>query len=270
MLSNYYEVLGLKKGASDSEIKKAYRKLAKQHHPDANGDEEKFKKVSEAYEVLGDKTKRENYDRYGSAGGNQWGGSNNPFGGFEDLFKEHFGRGFSSSARAKGRDMTLILTVTFDEAYFGCRKNVEMPGGGPKLAMNFKPGLKNGQKFKVAGKGGVNPYNVDAPRGDLIINIEVLHDVRWILQGNDLWYELTLDWYDILLGCKKEVYTPEGPVLIKIPEKSIPDRVLRIAGKGFPIYNSNNKGNLLVKLNPNWGNLTQEDLELLKKIKDKK
>lgn len=265
-MSNYYDVLGLKKGASDSEIKKAYRKLAKQHHPDVNGDEEKFKKVSEAYEVLGDPVKKEQYDNFGGSRG----GSSFGFGGFEDLFREHFGRGFGSSAHRKGNDTTLIFTVTFEEAYFGCRKNVDLPSGGPKLAMNFKPGLKNGQKFRVAGKGGVNPYNSEAPRGDLIINIEVLHNTKWILQGNDLWYELTLNWYDILLGCKKEVDTPDGKVLIKIPEKSIPDRVLRIAGKGFPIYNSNNRGNLLVKLNPNWNNITEEDLELLKKIKDRK
>ena len=254
-MSDYYEVLGLKKEASESDIKKAYRKLAKQHHPDVNGDEEKFKKVSEAYEVLGDPQKKQQYDNFG--------GSSNQFG-------KHFGRGFGSSARRKGHDITLILTVTFDEAYFGCRKNIDLPGNAGKIAMNFKAGLKNGQKFRVAGKGGDNPYNVDAPKGDLIINVEVLHDIRWILQGNDLWYELTLSWYDILLGCKKEVDTPDGKVIIKIPEKSIPEKILRIAGKGYPIYNSNNKGNLLVKLNPNWDGITDEDLELIKKIKDRK
>jgi curved DNA-binding protein len=264
-VSNYYEVLGLKKGASESEIKKAYRKLAKQHHPDVNGNAEEFKKVSEAYEVLGDPQKKEQYDNFGMGSGNRFN-----FGGFEDLFEKHFGRGFGSSASRKGHDITLILTVTFDEAYFGCRKNIDLPGNAGKIAMNFKPGLKNGQKFRVAEKGAENPYNPNAPKGDLIINVEVLHDIRWILQGNDLWYELTLSWYDILLGCKKEVDTPDGKVIIKIPEKSIPEKILRIAGKGYPIYNSNNKGNLLVKLNPNWDGITDDDLALIKKIKDKK
>lgn len=263
-MSNYYEVLGLTRDASESDIKKAYRKLAKQHHPDVNGNEEKFKQISEAYEVLGDSQKKFQYDNFNSSR------NSFNFGSFDDLFREHFGRDFGSSANRKGHDITLIITVTFEEAYFGCRKNIDLTGGAGKIAMNFKAGLKNGQKFRVAGKGGANPYNLNAPKGDLIISIEVLHDTRWILQGNDLWYEMTLDWYDILLGCKKEVDTPEGKVLIKIPEKSIPERVLRIANKGFPIYNSNNKGNLLVKLNPVWSSVTEEDLKLIKKIKETK
>lgn len=141
MAKNYYDILGVKKDASEDEIKSAYRKLAKQYHPDLNKDnqaaEEKFKEVSEAYEVLSDKTKRSNYDQFGSAsgpnpndffGGNGGGGFN--FGGFEDLFNifGNFGgaRGGAASNAIHGEDITVKLNISFEEAVFGATKNINV------------------------------------------------------------------------------------------------------------------------------------------------
>ena len=161
---NYYDILGLDKSASDSDIKKAYRKQAKIHHPDRNGDEEKFKQITEAYEVLGDKTKRDNYDRFGNAEGNPFGSGNpfggrNPFGegGFGDMFEQFFGKR-ANPREAKGDDFRVQLQLTFTEAYYGVRK--EFSVNGERIAMTFKAGLKTGQKFRIHGKGGYNRVTI--------------------------------------------------------------------------------------------------------------
>ncbi len=273
---DYYDVLGIDKSASQSDIKKAYRKKAKQYHPDKNGDEEKFKEITEAYEVLGDENKRSNYDRFGSADGNPFGGSGNPFGGggnpfgrggFDEMFEQFFGKRRDPSS-AKGDDFRVNMTISFKEAYYGVRK--EFSVNGERLTMTFKPGLKTGQKFRIHGKGGYNPYNSEAPRGDVIISINVIQTADYILQGNDIWSEIGINWFDIMLGCKKNINTPEGEIVVKIPKNSFPGKVLRIVGKGFPIYNTNDKGNLLLKLNAIYPKLEDKDFELIKKIKDRR
>lgn len=263
---NPYDILGINKSASDSDIKKAYRKQAKIHHPDRNGDEEKFKQITEAYEVLGNKTKRDNYDRFGSADGNPF-GSKNPFsdGAFGDMFEQFFGKK-GDVRNKKGDDFRLDLTVSFEEAYFGCRK--EFSVNGERIAMNFKQGLKTGQQFRIKGKGGYNRYNSEAPRGDVVIHVTVLYNNNYIIQGSDLWVEWSINWFDIMTGCKIEVETPEGNIVVKIPRNSFPNKVLRIVNKGFPIYNTNDKGNLMVKLIAKYPELSEKQLSFVEKIKD--
>lgn len=136
MSKDYYAVLGVEKTASADEIKKAYRTLAKKYHPDLNGhsaeSEEKFKEINEAYSVLGDAEKRNNYDTYGSADGNAFSGGFSGFGGFEDIFESVFSGGFSGGARRsangprRGSDVQYDLNITFEEAVFGCKKTVEV------------------------------------------------------------------------------------------------------------------------------------------------
>ena len=266
---DYYNILGVDRSASDSEIKKAYRKKAKEHHPDKKGDEEKFKQITEAYEVLGNKTKRQNYDQFGSADGSPFTGRNpfggmggNPFGSgnFADMFEEIFG---GRRGHRRGRDFRINMTISFNEAYFGCRK--EFTIDGQRIAMNFKPGLFTGQTFRIKGKGGMG---TDGQRADAIVEVTVLQDSNYVLQGTDIWIELNLNWWDIMIGCKKEVNTPEGRVVIKIPENTSPGRVLRIVGKGFPIYNTKDRGSLLCKINGAYPDLNEEQLEFVKKIKE--
>ncbi len=136
MSKDYYAVLGVEKTVSADEIKKAYRNLAKKYHPDLNGhsaeSEEKFKEINEAYSVLGDAEKRNNYDTYGSADGNVFSGGFSGFGGFEDIFESVFSGGFSGGARRsangprRGSDVQYDLNITFEEAVFGCKKTVEV------------------------------------------------------------------------------------------------------------------------------------------------
>lgn len=108
----------------------------------------------------------------------------------------------------------------------------------------------------------------DGQRADAIVEVTVLQDSNYVLQGTDIWIELNLNWWDIMIGCKKEVNTPEGRVVIKIPENTSPGRVLRIVGKGFPIYNTKDRGSLLCKINGAYPDLNEEQLEFVKKIKE--
>jgi curved DNA-binding protein len=265
---DYYSVLGVNRDADEAEIKKAYRKLAKKHHPDKNGDEEKFKEITAAYDVLGDKKKRQQYDQFGNTGGgNPFGSGGNPFAGgdFSDIFEQFFGGRRRDPRQSRGEDYRINMQFTFKESYHGCRK--EFTINGNRIAMNFKAGLRTNQQFRIKGKGAPNPYNPQAPHGDVLINVIVQHDLEYILQGDDIWIERYLDWYDIMLGCKTDVQTPDGKLSIKIPKNSKPDKVLRLVDKGFPIYNTSNRGSLLVKLKATWPEMTADQLELIKKIK---
>jgi len=178
------------------------------------------------------------------------------------MFNDIFG---NRQRNQKGQDFRVNMTLSFNEAFHGCRK--EFSVNGQRIAMNFKPGLFTGQTFRVHGKGGVNRFNPDAPRGDIIVNVTVIKDSRFVLQGSDIWTELSLDWWDIMIGCKREIETPDGKVMLKIPENTYPGRVLRIVGKGFPIYNTTNRGSLLCKINGKWPKLTEKQIEFIKKIK---
>jgi len=180
---DYYKILGVDKKASQAEIKKAYRKLAVKHHPDKNqgnkASEEKFKELNEAYEVLGDPEKRKKYDslganwkqyeqggfdpsQYGGGGFHYQGDMSDIFGGsgFSDFFNSFFGGMGGGSSRSyhrrpvarKGQDYKVDTTLTLEEVYHGTTRMLDL--GGKKIKMNIKPGVRNGQKLRVKGKGG--------------------------------------------------------------------------------------------------------------------
>lgn len=175
MAQNFYETLGVDKNASDEEIKSAYRKLAKKYHPDLNKDnpqaQEKFKEINQAYEVLGDKEKRSNYDKFGSADGNPFGNagqgfSEGGFGGFEDIFSNIFGGGFGGfgggarTREAVGSDIDIKINLSFEEACFGCKKEVSVT----RVELCDKcdgTGAKNGTEFvKCSGCNGTGRIRV--------------------------------------------------------------------------------------------------------------
>ena len=262
---SYYETLGVDKTATQDEIKKAYRKLSKQYHPDMNGgDDARFKEIAEAYETLGDPQKRQQYDVRGSGHDffRGFDGSQN----MSDIFDQMFGGQFRQQQAQKGQDYRVDLHVTFDEAYSGTQKRFTV--NGQELSMNFKPGLKTGQKFKIRGKGAPHPFNTNLPNGDVVINIHVINNGRFILQGNDIWVEHTLPWWDIMIGTKVGVWTPDGLINITIPQGTKPGGTLRIKGKGFPIYNTDQKGDLLCRVNATYPELSDTQLDLIKKIRD--
>jgi len=259
-----YSVLGVDKTSSQDDIKKAYRKLAKEYHPDKNdGNDERFKEIADAYEKIGDDSSRQKYDsasNFQNFNGFSDGNIN-----MSDLFDQVFGNAFGSRQSSKGQDLRLDLHLSFDEAYAGTSKKFAV--NGQDIKVDFKAGLKTGMKLRVAGKGQPHQYNSTLPSGDLIIHIHVMHNSDWILQDNDIWLDLNLSWEDIFLGTKVNVNTPEGPLYINVPENSYPGKVLRIRDRGYPIYGTEKKGALLCKLNASYFELNSEQLEYIKKVK---
>ena len=260
---NYYEALQIDKSASQAQIKKAYRKLAKQYHPDTTeGDESFFKEIVNAYEVLSDDNKKRQYDiSIGHAS------SDNPFhtwfqnegGSFSDMFNDAF------SSSSKGMDVTVRMTITLEESYHGTQRRVEL--GSKKLNVNIPKGVYEGMKLKISGKGQPHPANSSAPNGDLIIIINLKYDDRIILNGNDIYLDVNVPFYDMILGTEIEVNTPFYKIKVNVPPNSQNNKILRISGKGFPIYSMNTFGNLMVKLNAFNPPLKDSQIDLIKKIK---
>ncbi len=264
---SHYDTLGVDKNATQKDIKKAYRTLSKKHHPDVGGDDSKFKDVVSAYEIVGDPTKRQNYDAlHGSHGffnrHNNGAGQNNSM---SDMFDQMFGNQ-SRQGSQKGPDYRIDMHISFDEAFSGTTK--EFSVNGKNLSVNFKPGLKTGQKFRLKGKGGQHPYNSELPHGDAVINVQVINDGRFILQGNDIWVEHSLPWWEIMTGSKIKTLTPEGQIYVTINKGTKPGSNLRIKGKGYPIYNTGDRGDLLCRVNAYYPELNEAQLELIEQIKD--
>lgn len=261
---NYYETLNVSRDASQDEIKKSYRKLVKQHHPDkTGGDDTQFKKISEAYEVLSDPEKRRQHDR--GNGYSQY----NFDDAWQDIFNKYdfsgaFNHAFNSNA--KGEDVRVTINITIEESYEGTRRYIDVGTGG--FNINIPKGIPNGTRLKIREKGQSHPINSSAPKGDIILTVNVLQDADLIVNGSDIFVDLYLDWVDLLLGGEFEVKTKVHAVKIKVPQGSHDSKILRVAGKGMPIYNQDGYGNLMVKLRTLPINLTEDQIELLKKIKN--
>lgn len=295
---DYYSILGVTKSATKAEIKKAYRNLAKKYHPDkTNGDsklEEKFKEVSEAYEVLSNDENRKKYDELGANWKNQQqqGGSggfdysqyyantggqggHQSFEGdpemFSEFFNNIFGGGYSRAggrrqAARKGQNYMAEMDITLQEAYHGGVRIINV--NGKKLRIKTKPGTRDKQKIKLAGKGspGIN----GGPSGDLYITINIPPDPNFKRKGNNLYINLPLDIYTAILGGKVEIPTLKGNVQMTIPKGTQGGKTLRLKNKGMPVYGSTTqKGDLYVVTNiliPI--NLTKEEELLFTKLKD--
>lgn len=254
---NYYETLSVSPNATAAEIKKSYRNLVKEYHPDkTGGDDTKFKEIAEAYEVLGDPDRRRKHDLSNRP---------NPFefnfrNGFADAFDDMYG------SAAKGLDVRISINLTFEEVYEGTRRYINVGNGG--FNINIPRGITDGAKLKIKGKGQQHPYNTSAPHGDAIIIINILHDSDIIVNGSDIFVDLYLDWIDLLLGGEFEIKTKVHSVKIKVPQGSYDSKILRVIGKGMPIYNTEGFGNLMVKLRTNNIELTEYQINSLKNIKE--
>lgn len=295
---DYYSILGVSKSATKDEIKKAYRKLAKKYHPDkTNGDsslEEKFKEVSEAYEVLSHDENRKKYDELGAnwkhqqqAGGpggfdySQYyantgeQGSHQTFEGdpemFSEFFNNIFGGGYARTGgrrqtTRKGQNYLAEMQMTLDEAFHGGIRIINI--NGKKLRIKTKPGTKDKQKIKLAGKG--SPGLVGGSPGDLFITIHIQPNPNFKRRGNNLYAELPLDMYTAVLGGKVVIPTLSGNVHMTIPKGTQGGSTLRLKGKGMPVYGTTSQhGDLYVKTNiiiPS--DLTAEEETLFTKLKD--
>jgi len=258
-----YQILGISKDASDAEIKKAYRKLAKEYHPDRGGDESRFKDIAEAYDVLTDPKKKAKLN-------------SNPFGNFDESFFEDFirngGPGFSGMFNqrygfsGKGGDVTAQVYITLEEAYLGGRREIRV--GQKVISVDIKPGTKPGQKMRLKGLG--QRGLTEEQNGDLILEVLVQDDPNFYLDQKGLHTIKRVNLYEALLGGKGEVQVFDKTISYTIPKCVRNGTMLRIKGKGFPNYhNPSICGdffvNILVDLPTQ---LTEEQEELVKKMKD--
>ena len=268
MAKNPYQVLGLGPSASDSEIRAAFRKLAKKYHPDRNPDdkaaEERFKEVSSAFDIIGDKDKRAKYDRGeideegreraanpfggGYPGGGAYGQGGGPGAGasFEDLgdiFSDLFGARRTSAMR--GRDLRYRLDVEFLDAALGAKKRVTMPDGR-NLDLSVPAGLEDGQTLRLRGQG--EQGHGGAPAGDVYVEVRVKPHKVFERKGNDIHSEAAIGLKDAVLGGKITVQTIEGDVSVKAPKNASSGTVLRLKGRGIAGGKSGAKGDHLVKL----------------------
>ncbi len=251
-MSDPYTVLGVTRSASDSEVKKAFRRLAKKYHPDSNPGngqaETKFSEVTQAYELLSDKTKRAQFDsgeidekgnpkHFGYGGGKPFGGEN-PFGGgggfrAEDIFSEIFGgrqAGASTRPRpVRGNDINYNVQVDFAEAALGTTRRVSLPNGR-KIDMKIPAGVTDNQQIRLKGQGEQGFHG--ATPGDALVKVSVTPSTQFTRDGNNIRMELAVTLYEAVLGASLRVPTLEGVVDLKIPKNTSSGKVLRLKGKG--------------------------------------
>lgn len=282
---SYYDILGVKKSASADEIKKAFRKLARKHHPDAGGDEETFKKINEAYEVLSDPEKKAEYDQFGTVGGfggqqpgggwsgswtggGPWGGTRtytyrggNAPGGIDwgDIFSNMrsgdgaFGSDwdFKVNRATKGRDLQARVELTFDEAFSGTTKKVSIriPSTGETQSINVKvpAGAVDGGKLRYHEKGEYGSNG--GKRGDLLIVTAIKEHPVFSRDGADVLMDLPVSIDEAALGASIVVPTPDGSLVkVRVPAGTQDGRVLRVKGKGAPRVKGGGTGDLKIKV----------------------
>lgn len=268
---DYYKILGLSKNATAEEIKAAYRKLARKHHPDLNPNDPEavklFQQINEANEVLSDPEKRKKYDQYGKdwkhadqfeearrqqqssgsyAGGKPFGGGGaNPFeggeyysyggedGDYSDFFASMFGnRGGGRQTHFKGQDYKASVQISLSDAYKTHKQTFTV--NGKNIRITVPAGIENGQEIRVPGYGapGVN----GGPNGDLYITFEIKNNTLFTRKGNDLYASVPLNLYKAILGGEETIDTLDGKVKMKIAPETQNGTKVRLKGKGFPVY----------------------------------
>ncbi len=301
---DYYEVLGVDRKATDKEIRAAYRKLARQYHPDLNpGDktaEARFKEIQQAYEVLSDAEKRKKYDQFGAS----WehagqappqsprygtrttytttdmpydlgdlGGEGVDLGDILGRVFGGFGGRTSTQTRPRrGQDVEQPVSITLDEAYHGATRLVEVlsENGEPRrLEVKIPPGVRDGSRVRVAGEGG--PGVGGGPRGDLFLVIAVLPDPRFERKGDDVTADIPVALTTAILGGEVAVQTLKGRLALRIPPETQNGRTFRLAGQGMPKLGGGGSGDFLAKVRvvlPT--SLTPEERELFEKLRDRR
>jgi curved DNA-binding protein len=263
---DYYEILGVSRDADEEEIRRTYRRLARQYHPDVNrepGAEDRFKEISEAYEVLRDPEKRERYDRLGAdwragddvtagagfddvfgggfGGFSDGGGTRVEFGTgeFSDFFESLFGqRGAPRTAAGGGRggDQEALIELTLEEAAIGGERRITL-GDGREYRVNIPAGVRDGQRIRLAGEGGRG--RGDGPPGDLYLRVRLRPHKLFRLEGRDVYVDLPLAPWEAALGATVEVPTLRGNARVKVPAGSSCGRRLRVRGEGMPAKRGN-------------------------------
>jgi curved DNA-binding protein len=299
---DYYDILGVERGASEKEIKQAYRKLARQYHPDVNPSsdaEERFKEINEAYQVLSDAEKRRKYDQLGASwqrwqqqgrpGGFDWGqwtsgapgggGVRVEYGDMGDLFGQGRGGGFSDffesifgggmprggqQMRARGQDYEQPVEITLEEAFSGATRMLQRDG--QRLEVRIPQGVKTGSRVRMAGQGG--PGVGGGPQGDLYLRVRLLPHPELERDGDDLRREVDVDLYTAILGGEVRVPTLDGGLMLTIPPETSGGQVFRLRGKGMPRLRSpQERGDLFVTVRIKMPrDLSSEEKELFSQL----
>jgi molecular chaperone DnaJ len=288
MSKDYYNILGVEKGASKEEIKKAYKKLEKKYHPDLNKDnpeaEKKFKEINEAASILSDEQKRQQYDRFGSEGMKHGaGGFGGGFGGFEgfgggfrgsfgedmdinDILNSFFGGGFRRGPR-RGRDLRFDIEITLDDVANGLKRKVKIkkPDGEKTIEINIPQGVDDGTRLRVSGEG--EPGEPGAPHGDLYVFIHVKDHEFFSRDGPNIFIEVPITFLQAIEGDTIEVPTIGGKAELKVPAGTQPETLLRMKGKGLPHLRMYGTGDQFVKITIDVPkSITKKQKDLLKEF----
>lgn len=287
---DYYKILGVEKNATEADIKKAYRKMARKYHPDLNPNdkvaEQKFKEVNEANEVLSNAENRKKYDAYGEnwKQGNAYAhadqqryqrppgqgtGGGNPFDGdFSDFFGSMFGaggaRGGRSATKFKGADLFAELELDLKELFVTHKRELNV--NGKNIRITIPAGIKDGQTIKIAGYGGDGLNG--GPKGDLQIEISIINNTKFKIDNNDLHNTVELDLYKAVLGGDLIVDTFDGKAKLKVAPETQNGTKVKLKGKGLPVYKKEGEfGDLYITYNivlPK--NLTEKEKELFTEL----
>lgn len=303
---DYYQVLGLDKSASQAEIKKAFRKLARKYHPDINPNDleakNKFQEINEANEVLTDPEKRKKYDQFGQnwKNGDQYNqtqrpqgkssstrAGQNPFEGFDfnydgnydtgeysDFFEQMFGSRFGSSSGSsnragyRGNDFQTSLELTLQQASITHQQTFNV--NGKNIRITIPAGVANGQKIKLKGQGAAGQSG--GPNGDLFITFHILPHLDFKRKENDLYTEIKIDLYTAVLGGETVVNTLQDKIKVKIKPGTQSGSKIRLKQKGFPVYKKEGEfGDLYAQIHVELPtNLSKQEQELFQQLADLK
>lgn len=275
---DYYTILGVKRGASPEEIKRAYRSLAMKHHPDRGGDEKKFKEIAEAYEVLSDPQKKQMFDM-GVNPNQQSGGfrhGDSPFefhfgsGNFEDIF-QNFGFGFGSRPQQRNKSINVNVEITLEDVLTGKDINAEIgvPGKNKRIVnISIPPGIEHGQQIRYQGMGDDSIKSIRP--GDLIVNVFIRPHQIFHRERDTLITEISISAWDAILGKNIIIKSIEGKDLdIKVPAGTQPGQTIRCQGYGLPNIKSKQRGNMMIRVKVDIPkNLTTEQQQLVEKLRN--
>jgi len=274
---DYYEILGVQRNASSEDIKKAYRKLAREHHPDMVKEsdkaaaEKRFKEINEAYQVLSDPQKRKMFDQFGHVGegfsgaqGGQWGpftytyssSGGNPFGSSDfdpfDIFEDFFGfRGFSSRRPRRGKNLYYEMHIDFRDAIFGLEKEINVESG--RVKVKIPAGMRDGMEVKFSGKGMPGPD--EAPSGDLYLTVRLRDVPDFVVMGDDILVSREISMVDAALGTIIDIPVVDlskdsgvGRSKLRIPGGTQYGSRFLIRNKGMPRIHGRGQGNVIVQV----------------------